>query len=143
MTTQNGDILLVYRAVSGTADSGQNLNIVQHSSASSGLRLVSVNSTFSGSLTVTQNLSATTLTCINLSANNASLSVVNVSTLICSGILKFPNGTLSTTYNEAKVVLWANATLPSSVDWFGLGIYNSEIPFKLLGQKMLILIQTN
>ena len=38
-TFQSGDILLVYGNVSGTPDSGQNLNIVQHSSASSGLRL--------------------------------------------------------------------------------------------------------
>ena len=52
-----------------------------------------------------------------------------MSTLICGGILKFPNGTSRTTYNGAKVVLWANATLPSSVDWFGLGKYNSEIYF--------------
>ena len=28
----------------------------------------------------------------------------------------FSSGTLSTTYNDAKVVLWANAILPSLVD---------------------------
>ena len=41
-TTQNGDILLVYGAVNGTPDSGQNLNIVQHSNTSSGLRMAGV-----------------------------------------------------------------------------------------------------
>ena len=68
--TQNGDILLVYGAVNGTPDSGQNLNIVQHSGTSSGLRLAGVNSTFSGSLTLTNNLSSTSIYCTNLSCTN-------------------------------------------------------------------------
>ena len=54
--------MLIYGAVNGTADSGQNFNIVQHSSGSSGFCMSSVNNTFLGSLTVTNDLSATNLT---------------------------------------------------------------------------------
>ena len=59
--------------------------------------------------------SQTNITITILCANKALFSVV--STLMWSGTLKFPNGT---------IVLWAKATLPASVAWFGLGMYNSE-----------------
>ena len=93
--------------------------IIQHSNTSWGLRINGVNTTFS---IVTQNLSTKTLTCTNLSANHASLYAANISTLTWTGILKFPNGTLSTIYNGARDVLWANATLPTSVHWYGLSL---------------------
>ena len=67
-------------------------------------------------MTVTNNVSCaaittTNLTCpnmilTNLSINNASFLAVNISTSVCN-ILKFLyNGTLSTTYYGARVVLW-------------------------------------
>ena len=43
----------------------------------------------------------------------------------------FNNGTLSTTNNGAKIVLWGTAIIPTSVEWFGLGMYNSEIYYNL------------
>ena len=59
--------------------------------------------------------------------SNASFLAVNISTSICN-ILKFLyNGTLSTTYNGARVVLWANQELPTSVDWYGLGMTSNAI----------------
>ena len=60
-TTQTSGILLVIRNVSGMIDSGKVLKIVPHSSTSSGLHIVGVNNTFSGSLTGTNYLSATIL----------------------------------------------------------------------------------
>ena len=45
----------------------------------------------------------------------------------CGGTLNFPNGTLRTTYNGAKVGLWANATCSTSVDWCGLGMSAATI----------------
>ena len=46
---QTGDFLFVIGNVSGTIDSGKVLNIVPHSSTSSGLCIDAVNNTFSGS----------------------------------------------------------------------------------------------
>ena len=50
--TQNGDMVFVIGNVNGLVETGKVLNIVPHSSTSSGLRMAGVNNTFSGSLTV-------------------------------------------------------------------------------------------
>ena len=70
-TVQNGDMSLGIGNVSSTIDSGKVLKIIPHSSVASGLRIDGVNNTFSGSLTVTNNVStaniiATNITCPNL-----------------------------------------------------------------------------
>ena len=85
-----------YGNISGIPGSGRNRSNVQHSSASSGLRLAGVNSTFSGSLKVTNNLSTTKPYIVNaqtnllnptiLSATHASFSIVITTTLKCSTI---------------------------------------------------------
>ena len=59
---QTGDFLFVIGNVSGTIDS--------HSRTLSGLRIDGVNNTFSGSLTVTSNLSTTNITTTNITCTN-------------------------------------------------------------------------
>ena len=85
--------MLVYGAVIGTPDTGQNLNTIQHSNTSSELQLACVNSTFSGSLTVTNNLSATNF------------------------------------YTGARVILWPGTRLPTSTDWYGLGMNGGTLVY--------------
>ena len=63
-------MLFVIRNISGTIDSGKILNIVAHLSTSPGLHIDGINNTFSGSLTVTSNLSSTSIYCTNLSRTN-------------------------------------------------------------------------
>ena len=74
-------------------DSGQHLNIGQYSSASSGLRMAGVNHTFSGSSTVTNNLSAASITCTNLTCANLysfiNTSIINQCTSYNSSLVVF------------------------------------------------------
>jgi hypothetical protein len=83
-TTQNGDMLLVIGNITGTADSGKILNIVPHSNTASGLRMNGVNNTFSGSLTVTNNVSSMGVFCTNLSCTNL-YSFINTSIITQCG----------------------------------------------------------
>ena len=90
--------MLVYGAVNGTPDSGQNLNIVQHSSASSGFCMAGVNNMFLGSLTVTNKLGATNLACTNLACANLYLvintSIVNQCTNYNTSSITFINASI-------------------------------------------------
>ena len=67
---QTGDFLLVMGNITGTADSGKILNIVPHSNTASGLRIDGVNSKFSGSLVVSNNLNAINISCTNITCPN-------------------------------------------------------------------------
>ena len=94
-TTQTGDMVFVIGNVSGTVDSGKVLNIVPHSSVACGLRMDSVNNTFSGSLTVTNNVSCAAITTTNITCTNLTsfinTSILNQCTNYSSSLVSFIN----------------------------------------------------
>ena len=58
----------------------------------------------------------------NLSANNASFSITNISTLTCYNKLIFSNSVLGTNYTGSRIILWPGSGTPTSTDWYGLGM---------------------
>ena len=120
--------MLVIANVSGTIDSGKVLNIVPHSSVACGLQMDGVNNTFSGSLTVTNNVSTANITTTNITCANL-YSFINTSistqcTNYNSSLVSFINTSVinqCTNYNSSLVSFINTSTISQCTN------YNSSL----------------